>query len=491
MKRILCVWMILLLALCPIFVRAAEYDDYYILGNAVEDFMLTTPDGETISLSGLLREHKAVLLNFWFSTCGPSRYEFPFLQKAYEMFGGDVEVLAITPYDDDETIRQYQEALGLTFPMVYDSAGVTDRFVDYGFPTNVLIDRNGVICYIECGAQSGPDAFARLLIPFVQDEYGEPLLLSSVPSIILPDAPDNAALNTALNVENGLLSFYCPQDDWPWIVSDDGSYVKSSNGGSNGTLCQVETQVYAEPGDAFSFRFRTSTEEGGDLFAIMVNYEIVKAFSGENEWTSYTLPLEREGLNIITFEYIKNDLDAVGNDEVDLDDVVVLSGEDAAQALAANPVYPLTLEGTQASLEFLGESAREIVIDDPNGGVNTFFHADGYYIIQEQDQAVRIRLGADCDPDAAFIRDLRGDTKTLSHCDYDENGFYFACSNGASRLDWSALMIVPSITDAYGQYNQIFLYFESEEAVDVFCREQIPVLLWDEPATDITWHYAE
>ncbi|MBQ9299280.1 MAG: TlpA family protein disulfide reductase [Clostridia bacterium] len=491
MKRILCVWMIFLLALCLLCVGTAQYNDYYTLGDTVEDFTLTTPDGERLSLSGLLREHKAVLLNFWFSSCGPSRYEFPALQAAYELYDGDVEVLAVTPYDDDETILQYQKAMGLTFPMAFDSAGITDWFVDYGFPTNVLIDRNGVVCYIECGAQTSSDAFGRLLIPFVQEEYSEPLLLSSVPSIILPDAPDNSALSAALNVEGGTLSFYCPQNAWPWTVSENGRYIVASNTGFNNTVSQVETLLYAGAGDVLSFRFRTSTEEGSDLFAVMDNYEIVKAFSGENDWSVYALPIQTDGLHTITFEYIKNDVNASGRDEVFLDDVALLQGEAAVQALAANPSYPLTLEGMQVSLEFLSENAREIVIDDPSGMVNAYFHAEGYYVVPEETPDIRISIGKDCDPDAAFIRDLRGTTKTLSHCRYDENGFYFSSTEVGSQLGWDALLLVPSVTDAYGQYSRIFLYFESGEAVDAFCRDQVPDLFSGDPVSGITWHYLE
>ena len=489
MKRILCVWMIFLL-LCPFCVGAAQDIEYYSLGEVAADFSLTTPDGETITLRGLLQEHRAVLLNFWFADCGPSRYEFPFLQNAYEQYNGDVEVLAVTPYDDDETIRQYQEAMGLTFLMAYDSAGITDRFVDYGFPTNVLIDRNGVVCYIECGAHASADTFVRLLIPFVQDDYSGPLLLSSIPSVMPPEPPDYSALDAALNVEGGSLAFYCPQDSWPWVVSDDGEYAISSNIGVNNTVCQLETQINAEAGDVLAFRYCTSTEEGSDLLTVMINYEIVKVFSGENDWSSYALPIEQDGAAIITFEYIKNDMDAAGNDAACLNDVAVLSGDDAAQALEGNPSYPRSLEGMQVSLQFLSEKAREIVFDDPIGMVNAYFHADEYYIIPEQRQTVCIKLGADCDPDAAFVRNMLGVTRTLSHCAY-RKAYYYSFLKPESLYGWNALMLVPSITDAYGQYSRIFIYFDSEEAVNVFCSEQIPALLGSEPATEITWHYAQ
>ena len=43
----------------------------YILGSVMHDFSVTTTTGEVLTLSKLLEEKEAVLLNFWFSTCSP------------------------------------------------------------------------------------------------------------------------------------------------------------------------------------------------------------------------------------------------------------------------------------------------------------------------------------------------------------------------------------------------------------------------------------
>ena len=56
----------------------------YELGDVVHDFEVTATNGTTYKLSELLKEKKAVILNFWFLNCGPCKMEFPFLEQAYE-----------------------------------------------------------------------------------------------------------------------------------------------------------------------------------------------------------------------------------------------------------------------------------------------------------------------------------------------------------------------------------------------------------------------
>ena len=492
MKRILCVCIVCLLLLPLISVGAQDDDNlFYVLGDTVEDFSLTTVDGDTVTLSGLLEQYKAVLLNFWFVDCGPSRYEFRFLQKAAELFGDDIAVLAVDPYDDESAIADFRDALGLSLMLACDTAGLTDRMVDYGFPTTALIDRNGALCFAECGAQTSTDAFVRLLTPYILPDYSEPLLLSSIPSVVVPEAPDSVTLNEALNVKGGSLNFFCLEEYWPWKVSEDGSYIVSANAGTDDSIAYVETLVETQPGDAISFRVRTSSEEGYDFFALMIDRRIVKTYSGENGWQTCAVAFDEPGRHTVSFTYSKNDMDAAGGDCAALDDVAILHGRDARRALSRNPSYPLALAGMETSLRFTGEGVREIVFDDPTGAVAAFYGAEAFYIIPDGDTDVYIQLGEDCDPSAAFIRSIEGDLHSLSHCEQDEAGFLYAAPQPNPDLGWNALMLFPALYDSYGYCTRVFLYFDSEESVNAFCRTQIPDLATGLPVEGVTWRYAE
>ena len=54
------------------------------LGDVMFDFTVTASDGKEYTLSELLKEKDAVVLNFWYLNCAPCRMEFPYLQEAYE-----------------------------------------------------------------------------------------------------------------------------------------------------------------------------------------------------------------------------------------------------------------------------------------------------------------------------------------------------------------------------------------------------------------------
>ena len=56
------------------------------LGDVMYDFTVTTSDGETVTLSEVLKEKKMVLLNFWYTTCTYCVAEFPFMEQAYQQF---------------------------------------------------------------------------------------------------------------------------------------------------------------------------------------------------------------------------------------------------------------------------------------------------------------------------------------------------------------------------------------------------------------------
>ena len=69
------------------------------LGDVMFDFTITDTDGKDYTLSELLKEKDAVVLNFWYINCGPCRQEFPYLQEAYEAYSDRIELLAMNPVD--------------------------------------------------------------------------------------------------------------------------------------------------------------------------------------------------------------------------------------------------------------------------------------------------------------------------------------------------------------------------------------------------------
>ena len=114
-------------------------------GHPAPDFTLQTLDGQPLSLSDL--RGKPVVLNFWATWCPPCRAEMPELQAASEAYAaGGVIVLGVNQDGTADEVRAYQTELGLSFPVVLDSAyDAVKVYQINSLPTTFFIDRDGVI----------------------------------------------------------------------------------------------------------------------------------------------------------------------------------------------------------------------------------------------------------------------------------------------------------------------------------------------------------
>jgi thiol-disulfide isomerase/thioredoxin len=96
---------------------------------------------------------KVVLLNFWATWCGPCRVEMPFFERTYAEFKDEDFVVLAVDFDEPiEAVRAFKEELNLNFPILLDPGGEVQRtYRVLGYPTSVLIDREGLIHAIHVG----------------------------------------------------------------------------------------------------------------------------------------------------------------------------------------------------------------------------------------------------------------------------------------------------------------------------------------------------
>jgi cytochrome c biogenesis protein CcmG/thiol:disulfide interchange protein DsbE len=132
-------------------------------GFLAPDFSLQTTDGETIKLSEL-RGHP-VLINVWASWCGPCRSEMPAMERVYQEYRDQgVEILGVnsTIQDDPLKAEAFAKQIGLTFPILLDTAGeVTKAYQVRALPTSFFLDTDGIIQEVVVG---GPMAEALLRV---------------------------------------------------------------------------------------------------------------------------------------------------------------------------------------------------------------------------------------------------------------------------------------------------------------------------------------
>ena len=147
-------------------------DVTFELGGVFADMSVTAADGNIYTVSELLKEKKAVVINFWYLNCAPCKMEFPYLQEAYDAYKDDIEVIAVNPLDGtNETIRDFQTDLGLTFPMAVCDAQWEKAMGITAYPTTVVIDRYGTIALIHKGYVTETETFTKVFEYFTAEDY--------------------------------------------------------------------------------------------------------------------------------------------------------------------------------------------------------------------------------------------------------------------------------------------------------------------------------
>lgn len=124
---------------------------------------LELPDleGRMVRLDGL---GKPLLLNFWATWCPPCRAEMAGLDRLHRSLGAAGLVVFGASVDDDANlVREFILQQGIGFPMVWDRAGKMAKMTlgIRGFPTTLLVRRDGVIADVVTGQRDWDGAPAR------------------------------------------------------------------------------------------------------------------------------------------------------------------------------------------------------------------------------------------------------------------------------------------------------------------------------------------
>jgi peroxiredoxin len=143
----------LALALLSLSALAANQFD----GELAPDFVLRSGDGENVRLSEYRGE--VVLVNFWATWCGDCRDQMASLDSLYGLYHeAGLELLSINLDNKAERGQEMSRSLQLRFPVLYDSDRKVSKLYDVdAMPVTLLIDREGVVRYVQQGFRRGAE----------------------------------------------------------------------------------------------------------------------------------------------------------------------------------------------------------------------------------------------------------------------------------------------------------------------------------------------
>lgn len=316
------------------------------LGDVMYDFTVTTPNGTSITLSEMLKEKDMVLLNFWYTGCSWCVTEFPFMEKAYQMYQEDVGIIAMDPMgESNEAIAAFPASYGLelTFPLVSCSSSWASVFGISGYPTSVVIDRYGVIVLIEVGAIPSLRPFASLFETMTGDDYQQKLYNNVNELLIIPEPTyemaDSDTIAEILGTTELPITYRPEEGDsatytWPFIEAEKNGEkcLKASNQLIEDSYSIIYMDVTLEEGQAFGFDFLRSCETGGDVMYVIVDGQDINMITGffpEERWEScYSLVADKAGTYEVALCYLKDAETDVGDDTVYIKNLRIVDVDD-------------------------------------------------------------------------------------------------------------------------------------------------------------------
>ena len=143
---------VLALTFVIVWLQSAKYEPLTV-GKVAPDFALADLNDRPYRLSDF--RGKVVFLNFWATWCAPCREEMPSMEVLYKNFARDGLVILAVSIDRVTTtkdISPFVKGLNLSFPVLIDSWGRTDKpYKRMGVPETFIIDQRGVIREIVIG----------------------------------------------------------------------------------------------------------------------------------------------------------------------------------------------------------------------------------------------------------------------------------------------------------------------------------------------------
>ena len=463
----------LLLALLVLVLSAlsalAEQDN---LGNPMPDFSFVNTEGETITLSEVLKEKDLVHISVFTTWCGPCKDEFPGMEKVYDQRRDRMEIFALSDFSMDtmEDIRKFKADMGMSFHFgLTEGTGIQNVVSIPAYPVNIFIDRFGNIAYIKVGAFYAADDYARTVDHFLGDDYAETDVLYADPSPAVEiEMPDAAQLSAVLNASGGVIEFANVDDGktYPFVCDARNGHAAAYAGNLavSSSVAAVSARITADEGDALSFQVGCDVDPVSACLSVDVDGVPVKCFTARQNFETWAVPLTA-GEHEVRFTNVVLGASQSEDAFMAVKNVAVLTGDDAAKALEAVPTYPVS---DAARIALLNTNVREAVVTRDGREV-----IDRYSVLDDEILRFRITLGEKDDPNMSMVADSRSMKYIpLSDLPVDGNAYIYECRN-ADKSDYGSLVVITNYynKDEAGYIQHLFCRSEDVEVYPQAYRE--------------------
>ncbi len=128
-----------------------------LVGKPAPDFVLRSLDGKNLRLSEF--RGQVVLINFWARWAGDSRQEMPALDRINTTYNrAGLVVLGVSVDEDARRAREFADGMKVGYPILFETTPEIGRdYLIEKMPMTILIDRSGVVRYVDAGFKLGDD----------------------------------------------------------------------------------------------------------------------------------------------------------------------------------------------------------------------------------------------------------------------------------------------------------------------------------------------
>jgi len=132
----------------PILVRQNP-EAKYTKGEKALDFIVTDLNGNTIKLSEL--KGKVVVLNFWFTRCGPCVVEMPKLNELVKEYKNKEVVFLALTFNKKGVVENFIYNTAFNYTLAANANDVITMYGIQSYPTSIIINKKGEIVHKEIG----------------------------------------------------------------------------------------------------------------------------------------------------------------------------------------------------------------------------------------------------------------------------------------------------------------------------------------------------